>query len=97
MTALPAAQRVKMLAGADNAHTTLLESLEIDMALWALLEETERMHDHAAEESEMLGLTAQPAASFQIPMQPRQVTSLTCSMLTRPEDCRIGVCALLRR
>jgi hypothetical protein len=80
VTALPAAQGVKMVAGADSAHTTLLESLEFDMTLWALLEETERMHDQAADESEMLGLTAQPAASSQIPMQPRQVMPLTCSM-----------------
>jgi hypothetical protein len=80
VTALPAAQGVKMVAGADSAHTTLLESLEFDMTLWALLEETERMHDQAADESEILGLTAQPAASSQIPMQPRQVTPLTCSM-----------------
>jgi hypothetical protein len=52
------------------------------ISLWALLKETERMHDQAADESEMLGLTAQPAASFQIPMQPRQVTLLTCSTRT---------------
>jgi len=43
---------------ADNAHTALLESPEFDMIPWALLEETEYMHDQAADESEMLGLTA---------------------------------------
>jgi hypothetical protein len=60
-----AAQRMETVSGADNAHAALLDLLGFEMLSWALLEETECMHDQAADESEMLGLTAQPAASFQ--------------------------------